>query len=451
MHVALETGTGLERQVLVDIPAETVTTAVDEKLRELAPKVKIDGFRPGKVPLRIVRQRFYRSAWQDVASELLESTYPKAIQELALDPASQPNIEFREAAEKDGLSYTATIEVMPEIKLQAFTDQRLIDRQCTISEADIDDMIHTLRTQNTTQVDVERPAALEDTLYLDLSWLVAGNDKPFTESNAELKLGSGAIAPGLDTGLIGACAGDERILDLTIPDDEDDEESADELVQYTVKVLRVTESQLPELNTDFIQSLNIEDGTEASLREEVTDNLNIEVKRRLEQLRKDDAFQLLRDNNPLEIPKVLVEQQAKTLRNHMLERLGISIPNVKDDWLPTSTYTPQARQQIHLNLLFPELIQQHNLTATDEDIQHKAQELTQTYQEPEKAAASLLQDPEQRNHLANIVLEQKIVDWVFQQVTVETQSISFTDLKNPPPTAEDEEADAESQPDSTDA
>ena len=167
MHVSVESGEGLQRRVLVDIPAELVQTAIDEKLQELSGKVRIDGFRPGKVPMRIVKQRFYKNARQEVTGDLLESSYQEAIEQQQLKPASQPtNIEERKAAEKGGFSYTATLEVMPEITLQDLTGQQLVDQESEITDDDVESTIQTMREQKATDVDTNQPAEQGNKLYL---------------------------------------------------------------------------------------------------------------------------------------------------------------------------------------------------------------------------------------------------------------------------------------------
>jgi trigger factor len=432
MHVSVEIGEGLQRHVLVDIPAEPVKTAIDEKLKELASKVRIDGFRPGKVPVRIVKQRYYPAARQEVTNELLESSYREAIEQEKLQPAGNPiAVKEREATEKDGFSYTATIEVYPKVELQDLTGETLIECSSEITDIDIDNTIQTIREQNAKDETVEQPAEQGDTVHVDTTRQLEGEDTPQEDSHKQITLGSGHMIAGFEDGLIGARAGDERTLDLVIPDDHSDEEIAGKKAQYIVNIQKVTRSKLPELDEDFIKSLGIEDGTETRLRTETGDNLRIELSRKLRRIRKEEAFKLLATMNPFEVPTPLVENQAENLRDQLLDQWRIPPESRKNLGIDLKHFMKEAREQIHLGFLITAIVDEQKLQVSEDELREIAHEQAQSYQDPEKFIEASLREQEYRETLRNAVLEEKVTDWIYQQVNVEQKTVTFAELQKP--------------------
>ena len=433
MHVSVEIGEGLQRRVLVDLPAEPVQTAIDEKLKEIASKVRIDGFRPGKVPIRIVKQRFYSDARHEVINELLESSYKEAIEQQKLQPAGNPSaVKEREAAEKDGYSYTATIEIYPEVELKDITGETLLERASEITEADIDNTIQAMRKQKAEVRTVDRPAELGDTVYIVSTRQLENEDKPKPEYLHEpIIIGSGEELAGFEEGLIGASTNDERTLDLVIPDDYDDTEIAGKKAQYVVEIQKITTSKLPELDEEFIKSLDIEDGTEASLRTEVGDNLRIELPRKLNRIRKEEGFELLVKMNPFEVPTPLVENQAEHLRDQLLDQWQVPVESRRSMGIDLKHFMEKARGQVHLGFLVTAVVEQQKLQVSEDELREMAHEQAQSYQEPEKFIESSLREPDAREALRNAVLEEKITDWIYQQVSVEQKTVTFEELQKP--------------------
>ncbi len=432
MRVSVESGEGLERRLLVDLPAEPVTEAVTAKFAELAPKARLPGFRPGKVPMRIIRQRFHQSVLEEVSRDLMESSYKEAIEQEALKPAGNPSkLEKRDPAEVGGLSYTATLEVFPEVVLQDLAGHTLADRQCEITAADIDNTIHTIRERHAREEVVDRPAQSGDTLYIDFFTDVAA-DKPGSDAadeNVSIRLGDDPDFPqAVQEGLIGAVADEERIISATLNAGEADHD--DQLVHYTVRVLKVTEPVLPEPDATFIQSVGVKEGTEAALRQEVEDNLNIELASKLQELRRTEAFNLWLQVNPLDIPQVLIAQQAVVLRDQWLDRLQIPAER-RSQFASVSplSFVQPARRQIYLSLLLTQWVKDQNIQVGEDELQTRAECNAQQYEDPAGMVAAVLRDPQAREQLRDQVIEHKLVDWIFTQIDVETEVLSFAELK----------------------
>ncbi len=430
MRVSVESGAGLERRLLVDLPAQPVTEAVNAKFEELAPKARLPGFRPGKVPMRIIRQRFHQSVLEEVSLNLMESSYKEAIEQEALKPASSPSkLEKRDPAEAGGLSYTAILEVFPEVVLQDLAGQTLTDRQCEITAADVDHTIQDMRRHRAGEKVVERPAQSGDTLYIDFSASVAAEepDSHDKNKNVSIRLGNDPDFPqAVQEGLIGAVADEERTISTT-PDaaDDDDDQPAD----YTIRVLKVTEPDLPALDEAFMQSVGIKDGTEATLRREVADNLNIELTGKLQELRQTEAFNLWLQVNPLDIPQVSVNQQAMALRDQWVDRLRLPDEQRSLFNMSSAAFATQAKRQVYLSLLLTQWLKEQNIQVSEDELQARAEHNAQQYEDPAAMVASALRDPQVREQLRDQVIEHRLVDWIFAQVDVTTEVLSFAELK----------------------
>ena len=433
MQVSVESGEGLERRVLVDIPAEPVQAAIDDKLKELAGTVRIDGFRPGKVPARIVKQRFYKHARQDVVSDLMASSYKEALEQQGLKAAGQPTaIDEREAAEKGGFSYTATLEVMPEVTLKDITDQQLVNQESAITDADVDTTIQTMRKQKATEVDVERAAEEGDTLYLDYVGTVDGEVFAGSEGNNQaVAIGSKTMSEHFEASLVGASVGDQLSITEILAEHYVDEVKG-KTAEYTVTVLRVTASPLPELDEAFIQSLDIEDGTEASLRSAVTENLEVELQRRLTELRKEKALALLKKINPLEVPTALVTLQAENLRSKLLDEWRIPRKDQDKFGIGLEHFMERAKDHVHLHFLVKKIVEEQSFQVSEDELRSMAHKIAKSYQKPEQFVETCLREQASRETLRNNVLENKVVNWIYQQVTVENQHLTFEALKNLP-------------------
>ena len=436
MRVSVEPGEGLERRLSVDLPAEPVTEAVNAKLNELSPKVRLPGFRSGKVPMRIIRQRFHQSVLEEVSRDLMESSYQEAIAQKALKPAGSPSKLERHdpAAETGGLSYTATLEVFPEVVLQDFAGHTLVDRQCEIMAADVDETIQRIREQHAGEKSIDRPAQLGDTLRINFSTEVETGDalRYGADDNVSINLGDDSGFPQeVREGLIGAVADEERTIRATLKADAAGHD--DQLVHYTVRVLKVVEPDLPELDEAFIQSIGIEDGTEATFRREVEDNLRIELANKLQELRRIEAFNLWLKVNPLDLPQVLIFRQAAALRDDWLDRLGAAAEQRDElNSIPVEACVPQARRQVWLGLLLNQWMEDQNIQVSDDELQAQAEANARQYANPAEMVANALRDSQVRDQLREQVIENKLVDWIFSQVEVETEVLSFAELKATP-------------------
>lgn len=428
MQVSVESGEGLERRLLVDLPADRVKAEVDKKLKDLARHVRLDGFRPGKVPLRTIKQRFGEQVRQETYGNLIQETLYEAASQQQLLPAGEPKVELREAAEEGGLGYTATFEVMPEISLGDLSDETVVRPVAEVTEADVDDMIEKLRQQRTTWTDVERPARDGDTVHMDFQGMIDGEVfEGGSAENVPLVLGSGSMVEGFEKGLLGASPGDERTLEVTFPDDYRANHLAGKRATFEVKVLRVSEPALPEVDAEFIRAFGIEDGTVEGLRADVAKNMAHELKQKIRGIVKDRVMDLLIEKHPLDIPQAMIAQESERMKQQMLADMQQRGQGAGMD-LPASLFEAQARRRVHLGLLVAEIIKSHGLTVDAEKVRETIAEAAESYEDPQEVIDYYMKDQNARAGVENVVLENQVVDWVIEQAREQEEAKTFAEL-----------------------
>ncbi len=431
MQVSVESGEGLERRLLVDLPKERVETEVEKKLTELAKNIRLDGFRPGKVPVRVVRQRFGDQVRQEVYGDLIQATFYEAAEQSSVAPVGDPSIELRDAAEEGGLSYTATFQVMPEIELADLSGKEVVKPVAEVTEADVDEMIERLRQQRRTWEEVDRAAQDGDTVHIDFKGFIDG--EAFEGGSAEdvpLVLGSGSMIDGFESGLLGAKAGETRTVEVTFPEDYRAEHLAGKPASFEITVRKVLEARLPEIDEQFVKDFGVEEGTEEALRAEVRKNMETELEQKLSGLVKDNVMTLLREANPLEVPDAMVKQEAERMKQQALADMQARGQQSSLD-LPASLFEEQARVRVHLGLLVGEIIDKQGLEASEDDVRQMIEQLAQSYEDPQEVVDYYLNNPQQRASLENLVLENKVVDWVLDQVEVKEDKRTFSEVMNP--------------------
>lgn len=428
MQVSVESGEGLEKRLMVELPAERVTAAMDKRLRDLARHVRLDGFRPGKVPMRTIKQRFGEQVRHETYNALIQETLYEAASQEQLMPAGEPQIELREVAEAGGLGYTATFEVMPEISLGDLAGQTMTRPVAEVTEADIDEMIDKLRQQRTVWNDVERGAKDGDTVHMDFTGKIDGEAfEGGAAENTPLVLGSGSMIEGFESGLLGAEAGETRTLEVKFPDDYRAQHLAGKDAVFEVKVLRVSEPQLPEVDDEFVKAFGVEDGSVEALRADVGKNMRQELKQKLRSITKERVMDVLIAANPMDIPKALVSQEAERMKQQMLQDMQQRGQASGMD-LPASLFEEQARRRVHLGLLVAEIIAKQELKAKEDQLQEVIAEFAESYEDPQEVIDYYLQDKNARKSIENLVLENEVVDWVLGQVETSDESKSFAEV-----------------------
>ncbi|NCC27860.1 MAG: trigger factor [Gammaproteobacteria bacterium] len=426
MQVSVETGEGLERRMKIDLPFEQIAAEVEKRLQKLGRSARLPGFRPGKVPMKVLRQRYGEGVHQEVFGEFVESSFSEALMQEALRPAGMPRIEPAIDPVEQRFGYTAIFEVLPQIEVASLAGRVVKSPIAEITDEDVDAMVERLRLQHATRQPVERAAAAGD--LLTVSFVGTLDGEPFeggTASGVKLELGTGRMIPGFEEGLVGASAGEQCTLDLVFPDPYQAEHLAGKPVHFEVTVEAVEESVLPEVDAAFVEAFGVADGDIARFREDVRKNMEREMKQRLDARRKQVVMDMLLAAHDIELPKVLVAEEIRAMGEQMRETLGS-----KDIPIPDGLFDDAAKRRISLGLIIGEIIKQQDLRPDAQRVRAAVEESASTYEYPQAVVDYVYADPKRLASVENLVLEQQVVDWVLGQVEVEEEVLSFAQLSD---------------------
>jgi len=427
MQVTVETTAGLERKMIVVVPAERVEALVTEKIKQTAKQAKINGFRPGKVPLREVKRRFGAGIRQEVSSEMIQSTYGEALQKEDINPAGMPKIEEVDIKDGEDLKYTAVFEVFPEIEVGGLENIEVERLSSSVEETDLDKMIDTLREQRLVYTETERAAAEKDQVNLDFEGFLV--DEPFEGGKGEgteILLGSGSMIPGFEDGLIGVKSGEKKDLKLTFPESYQADKLAGQEVLFKIKVNKVSESALPELNDDFFEQFDVKEGGLEAFRKEVTNNMRRELDSAIKAKIKDQVMDGLSDNNEVDLPQSLIDQEVKRMRQEAVQKFGGGA-QFDPSMLPAEMFSEQAQKRVKLGLIVNEIVDKNGLEANAEKVRETIEEMASTYQEPEEVIKYYYSDEQQLSQIQNMVLEEEIVKFVLESAKVTDKTVTYDD------------------------
>lgn len=430
MQVSVESGEGLIKRLLVNLPADKVNDLVAAKLKEAARSVRMDGFRPGKVPLRVVKQRYGEQIRQDVYGELIQSSFYDAASQENLRPVGDPSIELREDEADGGLAYTATFEIMPDLEVADLSALEIKRPVTTVEDADVDNMIEKLRQQRTEWVDVERAAQNGDRVTLDFAGSMDGEAfEGGSASDVPLVLGSGNMIPGFEEGLVDAKAGDKPVLELKFPEDYRVEQLAGKDVSFEVEVKVIAEPILPEIDEEFVKAFGVEDGTEENLRKEIRENMEREVRQKVKGRTKEQVMDALLAANDLTVPAAMISQEAAALKKQTQQEMAQSGQQNTVD-LPLGVFEPQAERRVKLGLLVGEIMSNNELEVEPDRVVEAIAEQASTFESPQEIIDWYRENAQARAAVENVVLEDQVVDLILEQANVEDEKLSFDELLN---------------------
>jgi len=431
MQVSVESKEGLERLMTVELPADQVNEEVEKRLKTISKSAKIDGFRPGKVPLSVVRKRYQDQVLMEVHGELIQSTYYEALGQEQLKPAGDPVIEPVEKEPGEGFGYTAVFEVMPEIELGDMTKVSIKRPVSEVNDEDVDQMIEKLRKQRTTWNDVERKSKLEDQVTINFKGTIDGEAFDGGSSdNIPLVLGSKSMIEGFEDGLVGTSAGDNKTLNLTFPKDYHAEGLAGKKAVFEVEVIKVAEPVIPELDEEFIKAFGLEDGKVETLRKEIKTNMERELEDKIGAMVKERAMDALIEANEISLPKSMIKQEAQALKDQTKQNMEQYGQKSEID-LPLDLFEDQAKRRVSLGLIVAEVIKVSEILLDEEMVKEKIAKFAETYEQPQEVIDYYNSNREQMAMVQNIVLEEQVADWVMEQAQVEDVESGFEEITAP--------------------
>ena len=420
MQVSVETTGGLERRITVQVPADRIDQEVGSRLESMSRTVRLDGFRPGKVPVRVIEQKYGTQVRQEIIEQVINSTLQEALTQENLAPAGSPSIEPRVMQPGEALEYVATFEIFPEFEQELDYGFSVTRPVVEVGEDDITSMLDKLRQQRATWNQVDRAAAMNDQVVIDFEGTI--DDESFTGGtgqNMPLELGSDSMIPGFEEQLEGVSGGDEKTITVTFPAEYPAAEVAGKTAEFAIKVHNVAEKVLPELDDEFARAFGVGDGGVDGLRKEVTSNMQRELKQLITANMKDQVFSRLLEQNPLEVPRTLIDSEVAALQGQ-----------AQNQGLDTSTLEARAERRVKLGVLLSEIVKQNQIQVDPDRVRQNIETIAASYENPDEVVQYYYGNQEMLTGVQTAVIEEQAVEWIMENsgVTVEDKPSSFDEL-----------------------
>ena len=432
MQVSVETIQGLERRLIISVPAESVDLEVKNRLRQIGQKQRINGFRPGKVPPTVLQKRYGKSVRQEVAGELMQRNFFEAIVAQKLNPAGRPKFVAKSNEEGKELEFEATFEVYPEVQLQNL-DKISVERpDVEVTDNDLSEMFVTLQGQHKTWKECKRKSKKGDKLTINFLGRVDGEAfEGGKADNFELELGSSRMIPGFETDIIGMKTGEEKTISVTFPEDYHAENLKGKVAEFDISVIKTESAVVPEVDDEFAKLFGIETGGVEALREEVSKNMARELKQAVKTKVKEQIIQGLLEANDVEIPKSLVAQEIDVLRQQALQRFGGQIDPAKMPELPADMFEEQAKRRVKVGLLLGEVIKTNKIKVDEAKVNELIESAASAYEDPQEVISYYKSNKEMLQQMQNVALEEQAVEAVLALAKVKNKKANFSDIMNP--------------------
>ncbi|MBU0911983.1 MAG: trigger factor [Gammaproteobacteria bacterium] len=432
MQVSVETTQGLERRLTITVPAAAISTEVDKELRNIAKNRRVDGFRPGKAPVAMIKKMFGLSVLQDVASRQMQNHFYQAIIANKLTPAGAPTFAPGQLAEGKDLEFAATFEVYPEVQLNALEKIEVTKPVVEISADDLETMLGTLRKQHATWVKTKAAAASGDRVIIDFTGSIDGEEfEGGKASDFTLELGQGRMIPGFEDGIIGKKAGEEVTVDVTFPAEYHAENLKGKAAKFAVTVKAVEAQQLPEVNDEFAKLFGLAEATVDALKVEVKKNMERELNNSIKARVKDQVIKGLLATHEVEVPQALIDSEIDVLRRQALQRFGNNVDPKQLPELPASLFTEQAKDRVKVGLLLGEVIKTNSLQVEDARVQSLIETVASAYEDPQEVIQYYNSNKELLQGMRNVALEEQAIDLVLTKAKVKEEKAKFDEIMNP--------------------
>jgi trigger factor len=431
MQANLETLSALERRLSVTLPVADIDNEIESRLKRLSRTVKMHGFRPGKVPLKVVAQQYGPQVRQEVLGDAMQKSFGEAVRNQNLRVAGYPRFDLKPPA--DGAAefhYSATFEVYPEVKVGDIGNASIERPHLLVSEAEVDRTIELMRKQRATYEPAQRAARNEDRVTIDFRGSIDGAEfQGSTGNGQQAVLGDGRLVPDFEANVVGVGAGESKTFDVRFPDDYHGREVAGKTARFEVTVREVASPVLPEVDAQFAKGLGVADGDIAKMRAEIRANVEREVKAKLKSNLREQVMQALLDATKMETPKGLLQMEVQRMREGMRQELTARGVKVNDDMpLPADLFEQRARRRVNLGLIFSELVKTHNLYARPEQVRAMVDEQAQSYERPEEVVKWFYAAPERLREIESVATEDNIVAWALGVAKVTDKTVGFEEL-----------------------
>jgi trigger factor len=429
MQVTVESTGTLERRMRVELPAERIEQEVKSRLKSVGRTAKLKGFRPGKVPPKVVKQRYGKAIREEVISELMQKSYTDAVMQENLSPAGGPKIETEDNKGDSNFAYVATFEIMPKVELKDLDKIAVEVPEVTISESDMDDMILRLRRQKATWEEVDRKSGDGDKVVVDFTGTLKGEEFDGGKgTEVPVVLGQGQMLPDFEKALLGIKAGDEKTFKVKFPKDYHADDLNGKKVDFAIKVHRVEEEVLPPLDDSLAEAFEVQEGGLKQFLDDVKENMERESEQKVKGDVREQIMNALLETNPIEVPNTLKHQEAHSLQHDAMQRMGIED---HDQAPPLDNFSEMADKRVRLSLLIGELISEQNLTVDADKVRERVEEMCAGYENSEDMVNMYLGNQQVMQQIQPMVLEQQALDWLLENGKSSTKKVGFTEYMNP--------------------
>ena len=434
MQVTSEAVSGVTRRLNVSVPTSRVNEQFEARLKRTAKTVKINGFRPGKVPVNVVRREYGAGIYQEVVSDIIRDTVFEAIQQEKINAVGMPNIDKVENKD-DALVYEATVEVYPEVEVKALDTLTVERKTSEIQDKDVDQMIENLQKQRQTWVETKGMAKKDMQVTFDFEGTIDGEKfEGGSATDFKLVLGSGRMIPGFEDGIIGMKKGEEKVIDVTFPEDYQAENLAGKAAQFKITVKQVEKAKLPELDAEFLQTFGVseEEGID-KLKADVRKNMEREVRNGLRNQVKQAAFDALVEANEVEVPSAMVAQEIDRQRQQMIQQFtqqfgGANAQTFDKSMLPDELFKEQAEKSVKLGVLVSKVLADAKLEVDPARVEAYIEDMASSYEDPTEVIEYFKNDKQQRAQIEAVVLEDQVVDYILAAAQVSDTEVSYEDL-----------------------
>jgi trigger factor len=429
MQAQTSTASSLERNLMLSLPATSIESEINTRLKKIARTAKMSGFRPGKVPFNIVANQYGFQVRQEVMSDVVQQSFAEEVQKQQLRVAGMPRFAPANTGEAaDKFEFTATFEIYPDVKVGSLAGRNLEKPAVDVTDADVDNTIETLRKQRAAYDPTDRASEKSDFMVIDFVGTLDG--VPFKGGDAQnfgVVLGEGRMLPDFEAALMGMKGGDQKTFDMTFPADYQPE-LAGKTVQFAVTAKIVNAPKLPTVDAEFAKTLGVADGNVETMRAEIRANLQRELKKRLQAKSKDQVMDALAESAELTLPRSLVENEVVRLQDQAVQDLQARGMTTKDLQLPAELFVERAEKRVKLGLILSEVVKTHELRAKPEQIRAAVEEHAESFEDPAQMVRWYYSDPQRLGEVEALVIEENVVAWAEQQMTVTATPKTFDEV-----------------------
>jgi trigger factor len=431
MQVSIENLEGLARRMTVQIPSERVSEAVEKKLKDLSKTVRIDGFRPGKVPLKVVQQKYGGHVRQEVIGDVIESSYQEALIQEKVRPAGMPSIDSVSSDEKEDMSYTATFEVFPEVEELELASIEVEKPLVEITDKDFDAMLQKLREQRKDWKETKAAAKKGFQVMVDFEGRIDGElFEGGVGKDMPVEIGAGQMLPEFESGLVGIKVSEQKTVEVNFPEDYHGADVAGKTAEFTLKATRVSKPELPEIDEEFAKGFGVQDGDLEKMRADIRANMEKEKNDRLKMSLKNRVMSGLLGHNAIIAPSAMVAEEVKSLRLQAAQRMGKDPESIDEASLPKELFSEEATRRVQLGLLISEVIKKEKIELNQELVESSIEEMAIAYEQPDQVRDYYRQNQQARSGIEGMVLEDQVVAHILDKAKVTEREINFDDLMN---------------------